>query len=52
MSLQCSGVFHLVMCLYFLKMLYIYVLYIYIYNMNKDIYLFFFSCGSYSRVRN
>lgn len=40
MSLQCSGIFHLVMCLYFLKILYIYVLYIY--NMNKDLYLFFF----------
>lgn len=39
MSLQCSGIFHLVMCVYFLKMLYICVLYIY--NINKDIYLFF-----------
>lgn len=40
MSLQCSGIFHLVMCLYFLKIIHICI--IYIYNMNKDIYLFFF----------
>lgn len=39
MSLQCSGNLYLVMCVYFLKMLYICVLYIY--NINTDIYLYF-----------
>lgn len=41
MSLQCSGILHLAMCVYFLKVLYLHVLYIYIYNINTDIYLFF-----------